>query len=518
MADITRGVRAFTFGTAVSRVLGLVRESVRAFLYGAGRATDAYLAAFRILDLLRDLFAESTLSAAIVPILTAQKQKSIADQNRLASNIFNILLIVVGVITLAGIFLSPYITRIIAFGFVNIPGKLELTSQLTAVMFPFLLFIALAAWAMSYLNTENEFLVPSLAPAAFNLFSILTTIILYAYLARRGIDPIFALATGALVGGLLQFFIQVPTLFRKGFRYYFYINFRDPEFLKVLAIFVPVAIGLAGSRINVAVDVVMVSFLEERSMTWLDYAFRVMHLPLGLFGIAVGTVALPALSQFVLEKKFPELREATFDALKLVLFLTISTSVIIAFLSYPIIKIIYERGKFTGFDTGATAQALILYMIGVPFMSGIRNIAAVFYAFKDSKTPMYASFASIVVHIALNLVLMWYIGFRSFPLTTSAAAFANLAILFYYLPRKIGQFDIKPILKYSGLLTISSGIAGVCGLIFIKLAFLTIKTTLITQIIAILLAGTVSLLVFYVVCRLIGVNEVKDYVKRLMKR
>jgi putative peptidoglycan lipid II flippase len=316
----------------------------------------------------------------------------------------------------------------------------------------------------------------------------------------------------------MQFFIQVPMLFKKGFHYYFYVNLKDKEFLKVLAIFIPVAIGLAGSRINVAVDVIMVSFLEERSMTWLDYAFRVMHLPLGLFGIAVGTVALPALSQFVLEKKFPELREATFDALKLVLFLTISTSVIIAFLSYPIIKIIYERGKFTGFDTRATTQALILYMIGVPFMSGIRNLAAVFYAFKDSKTPMYASFASIGVHIALNLVLMWFIGFRSFPLTTSVAALANLVILFYYLPRKIGQFDIKPILKYSGLLTISSGIAGVCGLIFIKLAFPTIKATLITQVIAILLAGSVSLLVFYIVCRLLGVNEVKDYVKRMVKR
>ena len=518
MADITRGIRAFTFGTAVSRILGLTRESVRAFLYGAGRSTDAYLAAFRILDLLRDLFAESTLSAAIVPNLTAQRQKGRLEQNRLASNIFNILLIVVGAITLLGIFFSPLITRVIAFGFVNIPGKLELTSQLTAVMFPFLIFIALAAWAMSYLNTENEFLVPSLAPAAFNLFSIVTTVSLYAYFFHSGHDPIFALAIGALVGGLMQFFIQVPILYRKGFRYYFYLNFKDPEFIKVLTLFVPVAIGLAGSRINVAVDVVMVSFLEERSITWLDYAFRVMHLPLGLFGIAVGTVALPALSQYVLEKKFAELRGVTFDSLKLVLFLTISTSVIIAFLSHPIIKIIYERGRFSAFDTSATTQALILYMIGVPFMAGIRNIAAVYYAYKDSKTPMYASFASIGIHILLNLCLMWVIGFRSFPLTTSIAALVNLALLFYYLPRKIGQFDIKPVINYAGLLTISACIGGFCGWLSVQLAYSLAKASLIAKIITLFLAGSISFTVFYVACNILGVSEVKEYMKRLVKR
>jgi putative peptidoglycan lipid II flippase len=169
MADITKGVRAFTVGTAISRVFGLLRESVFAYLYGAGRSTDAFVAAFRIPNLLRDLFAETALSAAFVPILTAQKQKSKEQQNLLASNVFNILLIVVGVIVAAGILLAPYLVKIIAFGFGDIPNKQALTAGLAAIMFPFLLFVALAAWAMGYLNTEGEFFFPSVAPAFFNI-------------------------------------------------------------------------------------------------------------------------------------------------------------------------------------------------------------------------------------------------------------------------------------------------------------------------------------------------------------
>lgn len=517
MADITKGVRAFTIGTAISRVMGLARESVFAFLYGAGRSTDAFLAAFRILDLLRDFFAESTLSSATVPILTAQKQKGRIQQNLLASNLFNILLIVVGLITVLGIILSPFLARIVAFGFGNIPGKLELTAKLNALIFPFLLFIALAAWAMSYLNTENEFFIPSLAPAFFNLFSIITPVLLYAYLIKKGIDPIFGMAYGVLAGGFMQFLIQGPMLSKKGFRYKFYLNFNDPEFRKILMLFIPIVIGLTSSRVNVAVDTIIVSFLEERSMTWLNYAFRIMQLPLGLFGIAVGTVVLPALSKFVVEENLQELRKMLFDSLKLVFFLTISTSIIIAFLSYPIIKVIFERGRFTSYDTYATTQCLILYIIGVPFVAGLRNVAVVYYAYKDSKTPMYSSFISVGLNTVLDLILIRIIGYRGLPLATSIAAFVNIFILFYFLPKKIGSFDIKPILKYFGLLVIASVIGGFCGLILNNFLLSQFGHSLLFQIINLLISGIIALVVFYISCSILRIKEVKDYIKRLVR-
>lgn len=518
MADITKGVRAFAVGTAISRVLGLARESVFAYLYGAGRSTDAFNAAFRIPNLLRDLFAETTLSAAFVPVLTEAKQKGKTQQNLVASNVFNILLIIVGITVVLGIIFSPYIVQVIAFGFGRFPDKLNLTATLTAVIFPFLLVIALAAWTMGYLNTEQEFFVPSLAPAFFNILSIATPLVLYAYFVRQGVNPIFGMAIGVLLGGIMQFLIQLPMLFKKGFRYKLYLNVADPNFRKIVLLFIPVAMGLAASRINVAVDTFLISLLQERSMTWLNYAFRIMHLPLGLFGVAVGTVALPTISQFVVEKKYDEVKATLYDSLKLVFFLTVSSAIIIAFLSYPITRIIYERGKFTSFDTYATTQALILYIIGIPFAAAVRNVAAVFYAHKDAKTPMYASFVAVGINIALNLILMRIIGYRAFPLSTTISSLVNILLLFHFLPRKIGPFTIQPIAKYYILLVIAACVGGFLGMVMNQFLTSMFGVSLLYQIINIMLSGFVSFIVFYVVCLVLGVQEVKDYVKRLIKR
>ncbi len=515
--DITKGVRAFTIGTAISRVLGLVRESVFAYLYGAGLSTDAFNAAFRIPNLLRDLFAETALSAAFVPVLTEEREKNKRQENLAASNVFNILFLVVAIVVVLGIVFAPQITNILAFGFGKIPNKLGLTTSLTVVMFPFLLFVALAAWAMSYLNTEREFFVPSLAPALFNVFSIVIPISLFAFFTKQGYDPIYGMAIGVTAGGLMQFLIQVPRLYKKGFRYEFYINFKDPSFKKMMVLFVPVAIGLAGTRINVAISTVLISLLEERSMTWLNYAFRIMHLPLGLFGIAVGTVALPTLSKLVVEKNLPEIRRTLFDSLKLVFFLTIPTSIIIAFLAIPITRIIYERGRFTSFDTLATAQALILYIIGIPFIAGLRNIAAVFYAHKDAKAPLYASFVSIIINIVLNLALMHLFGFRAFPLSTTIAAFVNIVLLLLWLPKKIGAFEVVPLVRYFVLLAIASFLGGLCGWLVLNFLSQILSGTLLNQIITLLVAGSIALIVFY----LVGSNlmsEVRQYLVRLVKR
>jgi len=354
--DIARGVRSFTLGTAVSRVMGLVREVVFAALFGAGHSTDAFNAAFRIPNLLRDMFAETALSAAFVPVLASEKKKGKEAQNLLASNIFNTLFVVVGLVTVLGIVFSRPLAKVIAFGFGNVSGKLSLTGSLTSITFPFLLFVALAAWAMSYLNTEGSFFVPSLAPAFFNVFSILVPLGLFGWYTARGGDPIYGAAIGVTVGGFMQFAVQAPRVFKKGFRYRFYLSFRDPEFRKVMALFIPVAIGLAGTRINVAVNTVLVSFLEKGSMTWLNYAFRIMHLPLGLFGVAVGAVALPKFSRHAAENDLGAIHETLGDSIKMVLFLTVPTSLVIAFLSHPITAVIYQHGRFMAHDTARSPK------------------------------------------------------------------------------------------------------------------------------------------------------------------
>ncbi|MCJ7564583.1 MAG: murein biosynthesis integral membrane protein MurJ [Candidatus Aminicenantes bacterium] len=517
MADIAKSVRSFTLGTAISRVMGLVREQVFAYLFGAGMSTDAFNAAFRIPNLLRDLFAENALSAAFVPVLTEQKKKGKEAQNLFASNILNTLLVFVGAATLAGIVFSTWLVRFIAPGFEKIPGKVGLAGNLTAVMFPFLLFIALAAWAMSFLNTENEFFIPALAPSFFNVFSIVIPVALYAYLKVRGVDPIYGMAIGVTVGGLMQLMVQGPRLFKRGFRYSFYLNFRDPEFRKVMALFVPVAIGLSGSRINIFVNTMIISLLPERSLTWLNYAFRIQHLPLGLFGIAVGTVALPAFSRFAAEGNIEETKRMLFDSLKMVLFLTIPTSALIAFLANPITSVIYEHGKFRAADTPPVASILVLYMIGVPFISALRNVAGVFYASKDARAPMVASFASVGVNIILNLSLMRVLGYRAFPLSATIAAVVNILILVLLLPKKIGAFDHKPLLRYMGFLTVASLLGGgAAGALFYLLRSAA-GSSFPVKLVGVILCGGAGLLIFFGICRMLGVHEVRAYVKRFVK-
>lgn len=518
MPDIARGVRAFTIGTAISRILGLVRESVFAFLFGAGFSTDAFNAAFRIPNLLRDLFAETALSAAYIPVLSEVKQKSREEQNKLASNIFLILLIVVGIVVVAGIVFSPQLVRIITYGFGAVPNKLALTARLTALMFPFLLFIALAAWAMGYLNTEKEFFVPSVAPAFFNIISIAFPVILYTYLTQRGMDPIFGMAIGVTAGGFMQFGIQLPRLYRSGFRFHLYLNLRDPYLKRIFLLFIPVAFGLAASRINVTVDLFLISFLQERSMTWLNYAFRVMHLPLGLFGVAVGTVALPTISQQVAENRHADVRDTFFDSLKLVLFLTVSSALIIAFLSHPVIRLIYERGRFTAFDTVATTRALILYIVGIPFIAGIRNCAAAFYAYKDTRTPMIASFIAVGIHIVLSVILMRIIGFLAFPLSTTISSGVNMIILLVLLPRKIGTFPITPLVKYFGLLVIAGCLGGFVGLLSSRTLIHMLGMTFFPQVATVAVGGVAGFAVFFLSCRILGVREVTEYISRLIKR
>jgi len=315
------------------------------------------------------------------------------------------------------------------------------------------------------------------------------------------------MAYGVLIGGLLQLLIQVPVLFNKGFHYKLYLNFRDPNLRKIIVLFVPVALGLAASRINVAVDTFLISFLQERSITWLNYAFRIMHLPLGLFGIAVGTVALPTLSKHVVDKNFEEAKKTLFDSLQLVFFLTVTTSIIIAFLSQPIVRLIYERGMFTSFDTYATTQALILYIIGVPFIAGIRNVAAVFYAYHDAKTPMYASFIAVGIHVIISLGLMRTIGFRTFPLATTIASFINLGILMRMLPRKIGEFQLTLLVDYFTRLVLAAISGGIVGLLLNRVLPGVLGVSFFPQILNIVISGSVALVVCYIVCMLLGVTE-----------
>ncbi|MHB8054323.1 MAG: murein biosynthesis integral membrane protein MurJ [Candidatus Aminicenantales bacterium] len=517
MADIAKGVRSFTLGTGLSRILGLVREQVFAYLFGVGLSSDAFNAAFRIPNLFRDLFAENALSNAFVPVLTAAKAESKDRENRFASNILNSLLLVVGLITILGMLFAPTLARLVGIGFRDIPGKTALTAQLAVILFPFLLFIVLAAWAMSYLNTENEFFIPAFSPAFFNVFSIAVPIALFGYFTARGKDPILGMALGVTAGGIVQFAAQVPRLLKRGFVYHRCLNFRDAAFRRAMSLFLPVAIGLSASRINVLVNTMLISAIPG-GISWLNYAYRIFFLPLGMLGVSVGQVALPTFSRLVNENRLDDLRRTLSDSLRMVLFLTIPASAVIAVLARPLVSVIYEHGAFRASDTRATAAMLILYVLGVPFISALRNIASVFYAYHDARWPMIASFVSVGSNIVLNLALMRFLHHLSFPLAASIASVVNIGILLALLPKKIGAFPLGSLLRFAGLLVLASAAGGGAAWGLSKGITLLAGTTFFVKLGAVVVSGPFGAGIFYAVCLLLRMPEARDFVRRFLRR
>ena len=445
-----------------SRILGVVREQVFAPLFGAGRELDAFVTAFRIPNLLRDLFAEGALSAAFVATFTQHHERRGAQAAwRLANLVVNAVTLTIVPICLFGVAFAPSITRAIAPGFTTSPGKVALTVELTRIMMPFLLLVALAAIAMGILNTRNRFGIPALASAFFNLGSIVGGIAcawwfapdyLRAVMSSLGGDPppdpagaaraITGMAIGTLIGGLLQLLVQLPSVWRVGFRYQAILDLRDPGVRQVVRLMAPATIGAAAVQVNVFVNSNFASYLGDGAVSWLNVAFRFMQLPIGLFGVAVGTVALPALSRHAAHDDVQALRGTLRQALALTAVLSIPAAAALAVFGVPIIGLIYEHGRFQQTDTIASAEALAGYALGLAGYAGIKVVTPAFYALGDARTPMRVALASIAVNLALNWLFVRQLGLGHLGLavSTSLVAIGNFALLSGILGRRIGTF------------------------------------------------------------------------------
>ncbi len=433
-----RKIGSFTIGTLLSRITGLLRESVFAYLYGASNATDAFQVAFRIPNLLRDLFSEAALSASFVPTFAEKVKRQEALENlwRFASNLFNIILLFLGGLVFLGILFSPALVKVLAMGYKSIPEKLALTSDLTRIMLPFLLFVSLASLMMGILFSFGKFFLPAFAPSSFNLVSILVPLITFSLFPSLGKDPIYGMAYGVLFGAVAQFLCQVPVLKRQGFRWTPYLNLKDTEARRVFYLWLPMVAGLAAYQVNFAVNTFLVTFLEEKSLTYLNYSYRIMHLPAGLFGVAIGTVAL---QEFAAQER-EELKKKIEHALRLASLFTLPLSAILIGLAYPVSCLLYERGRFTKIDTLFTSRALFLYTFSVFPAAGVRVISSSFYSLKDTKTPASIAFFIVALNILINLFLMRYLRYLSFPLATSFVSYLNLFLLAISLRKRIGPF------------------------------------------------------------------------------
>ncbi|MDZ4723505.1 MAG: murein biosynthesis integral membrane protein MurJ [candidate division Zixibacteria bacterium] len=431
--SFARSVGLVSIATFVSRITGLIREQVIAYYFGASTATDAFFTAFRIPNLLRDMFAEGALSSAFVPVFKEKLVKSTEPEAfRLVNVVMTFLILVVGLVTLLGILASPAIIFLTAHGFTSDPMKYELTVSLTRVMFPFLLLVSVGALVMGILNSFGRFGVPAFSSAMFNIGSIATLIILYAFMDT----PIYALAIGVLVGGFAQLVIQLPQLHKIGFRPRFRLEFFNEDLRKILRLFTPIVIGLSAGRINILVSTLLASFLIEGSISYLNYSFRLMHFPLGVFAVALGTVALPRLTELVVNGKITELADSFEKTINVNMLLIIPSTVFLAIMGRDLVTLIYQWGAFTETAVDGTALTLLHYSYGLIGFAAVRVTVPIFYALGDSKLPMIVSVISVGVNLALYYPLIRILDFAGLAAATSLAALLNFGLLLYLLPRK----------------------------------------------------------------------------------
>jgi len=453
--------------TLLSRVLGLVRDQVMAALFGAGFASDAFNAAFRVPNMLRDLFAEGAMSAAFIPTFTEAEKKRGADEAwALGRQVMAALLFVLVLLCAAGWLLAGPFVELLAGGFASQPGKLELTAALFRIMLPFLPLVALAAVAMGMLNARGVFGVPALAPALLNAGMIVFGLALIPLFTALGWPPIAAMAVGVVLGAALQFGCQLPALRRQGFRFALEWPAWPPGVRRVVALMAPATIGLAATHVNVIVASRIASAFVEGSVTWLYCAFRLMQLPIGVFGVALATVSMPALSRAAVDGDLPAVRSTLSAAARLVLLLTVPAAVLLAVLAQPVVALLFEHGRFHAGDTARTAEALVYYCAGLPAFAAIGVFSRAWYALGDTRRPMLASLAAVAVNLALNLSLVGPLrplglDHRGIALAASLAAFVNLAQLALGLRRRLGGIEGRRLLATALRVLAASAAAGV---------------------------------------------------------
>jgi putative peptidoglycan lipid II flippase len=431
-----------------SRVLGLAREQIFAALFGGGRVMDAFTIAFRIPNLLRDLFAEGALSTAFVTVFT--RTAALEDDAcawRLANKVATLAAVALSAITLIGVVSASWLVAVLAPGFDA--DKAALTVTLTRVMYPFILLVSLAALVMGMLNARGVFGIPAMASSFFNLGSIIAGVALGYWLDPHfGQRAILGLAIGTLIGGAMQLLVQLPSLRRAGYTYHPDFAWQTPGVRSILRLMGPSVIAASTTQVNVLVNSVFASQLGDGPTFWLTVAFRLMQLPLGIFGVALGTVALPLLARMAATGDTQSFRRELARGMRLALLMTIPASVGLMVLAEPIISVLYQHGRFSAFETAESAGALRFYAIGLCAYAALKVLVNAFYALDKRKTPMVVSF----VAVALNLVLNWIFtrqlgwGHRGLALSTACVASSNFLILYFLMRSHLGRLESRAML------------------------------------------------------------------------
>ena len=505
-----------------SRVLGLIREQVFAWLFGGGKEMDAFTVAFRTPNLLRDLFAEGALSTAFVTTFS----KKIATEGeaaawQLANKVATLASIFMSGVVVVGIVVAPIVVHVLAPGFADTPGKMELTAFLAQLMYPFILLVSLGALVMGMLNARNVFGIPAMASSFFNIGSIVGGVTLAWWLDPTfGPKALVGLALGTVVGGALQLAVQIPSLRRLGYHYRPDFAWRDEGVRTILRTMGPAIVAASSVQVNVMVNTWFASWLENGSAYRLNIAFRLMQLPLGVFGVAIGTVTLPLLSRIAAAGDRGEFGAVLGRGMRLAFVLTLPATIGLMMLSRPIISLLYEHGKFNAHATDQAAIALQGYALGLCAYSALKILSPAFYAIDKRRTPMVVSFISIALNALVNWLFTFKFGWgiRGLALGTGCVAITNFLLLYILMRRETSALGGRELAVTLGKLAVAGGVlAAVCWSVEHWLAAGWVSIPFLPR--AALLLGTIAIAAgaFFGTALLLRIEELED-IAGLVKR
>ncbi len=508
--SFSRKLGAFTSATLISRFLGYVRDALVAAFFGGGLQTDAFYAAFKVPNLVRRFFGEGSMTAAFVPVFTdVVAKEGKAEAQRFINSLFSGLLAVLTIIVGLGILFAPQLTRIVAWGFVQDPEKFSLTVDLIRLICPFLLVISLAALVTSILNSSGRFFIPAVSPSGLSIGEIGFIVLFAAHVA----SPIHWLAVSAVVGGAIHLLWQIPSLTREGFHLRLIKPFSHPKVKTVFLLMIPTIFGLGADQINSFVDQFSASFLINGSITALYNSNRIMQLPLALFGVAVASVSLPALSKAASNDQHDEFKNLLNFSLRIANYVLIPSFVGLAVLGFPIVQALFQHGKFTIDNSRMTYAALVPYALGLPAYSAVKILATGFYARKNTRTPVKISFLAVTINAVGNVVLMRQWGVAGLALATAIAAWFQAGALFLLLRRDMGNLGGKELVK--------SFISGSLVGLFMGIVCWIVSTHLLRQApLAIRVTASIAagLLTYFTCSKLFRIKEYQFFVDSLTRR
>jgi len=428
--------------TLLSRITGLLRETIKATAFGAGLQMDAFEAAFRLPNLLRRLFAEGAFAQAFVPILAEyRRRRGIEATRTLVGNIGTLLAVVLIVLSVAGSLAAPWLVYLLAGGFARTPGKVELTAEMIRIVFPYILFVSLVSLAGGVLNVFRRFAIPAFTPVMLNLSVIGAAV----FLARFVDPPILALAWGVAIGGLAQLLLQIRPLLAIGMLPKPGFHWRDEGVRRVLLAMGPAVIGVSAAQISALINTQLAALLGDGRISWITYADRLMEFPSALLGVALGTILLPSLAQHHSDADSAQYSALLDWGLRLAVLLALPAAVALAILALPLVSTLYQYGRFTVTDVLQTRLALLGYSVGLPALILVKILAPGFYARQVMNTPVKIAFFTVLITQTLAVLFAWPLGLEQAGLTlaTSIGAFFNAGLLLLLL-RRSGYYRPQP--------------------------------------------------------------------------